>query len=75
MIRYYTLLSTRQENIFKNLDLGENVCRIKNNLLSEKLYNRAGHFYSSVFIFSRLKAPKNTELTRKNTQPYSTTSR
>ena len=60
MIRYYTLLTMHRKNTFKKLVLGEDDCQIINNLIfSMKLCNTAGHFYSSVFIFSCLKAQKN----------------
>ena len=55
MTRYYTLLTTRQKKTALNLVLKEYYCREINNLFSEKLCNTAGHFDSSVFIFSRLK--------------------
>ena len=35
---------------FKNLDLGEDDCRIVNNLFSEKLRDAAGHLYSHLKV-------------------------
>ena len=60
---YYTGLSppdrALRKTLLKAYILGKILCRIINNLFSGKLCNTAGHFYSSVFIFSRLKAQKN----------------
>ena len=55
--RYYTLLGVHLENFSENLDLGESDRCITNNLFSEKLCIKAGHF-ARLFFFSRSKAIK-----------------
>ena len=47
------------ENTVESLYFRKELCHIINNLFSGKLCNTAGYFYSSMFIFSSLKARKN----------------
>ena len=71
---YYTGLSPPDRALRKTLlkasILGKIIIMSYNKVI---LCNTAGHFYSSVFIFSHLKARGKKKLTRKNTQPYYTT--